>query len=127
MKKLTQLGCVMVIALVISGACIANKVDNRGVIHTVLLWLKQPGDDTHRQQLIRASDRLRTIPGVLDIRFGEMITSERAIVDDSFDVADVEAMNRYLVDPVHEAVVANEIKPLVNRILVYDFYDTLPE
>ena len=58
-------------------------VSNRGVVHTVFLWLQQPGDAQHRRQLVSASDRLRSIPGVLDIRFGEVIESERDIVDDS--------------------------------------------
>lgn len=101
----------------------------RGVVHTVYLWLKNPGNQQERQRLLTATDRLRTIPGVREIRFGEVIASGRDIVDDSFDVgiyfyfSDVAAMNRYLVHPLHKQVVEQDIKPLVERIVVYDFHD----
>ena len=104
--------------------------EQRGVVHTVFLWLKQPGNEAHRKHLIQATSRLQQIPGVLDIRFGEVISSERAIVDDSFDVGiyfyfnDVESMNRYLVHPLHQKTVQADIKPLVSEIRALDFYDT---
>ncbi len=106
------------------------EFDDRGVVHTVFLWLKQAGNDTHRHQLIRATDQLRGIPGVRDIRFGEVIDSDRDIVDDSFDVGiyfyfdDVDAMKAYLVHPLHRSIVETEIKPLVDRIVAHDFRDT---
>ena len=104
---------------------------SKGVVHTVFLWLKKPGDGQHRRQLLFATDRLRTIPGVLDIRYGEMIESDREIVDDSFDIgiyfyfSDVPAMKRYLVHPLHQAIVEQDIKPLVKRMVVHDFQDTV--
>ena len=104
--------------------------EQQGVVHTVFLWLKQPGNEAHREHLIKATERLRQIPGVLDIRFGEVISSDRAIVDDSFDVGiyfyfnDVESMNRYLVHPLHQKTVQEDIKPLVSEIRAHDFYDT---
>ncbi len=122
-------------ALVVSMLLVCNTVlaefSNEGVIHTVFLWLKKPGDEQHRRQLLIASNKLRTIGGVLDIRFGEMIESDRDIVDDSFDVgiyfyfSDVAAMNRYLVHPLHQATVEQQIKPLVDRIVVHDFQHTV--
>ncbi len=104
---------------------------NRGVVHTVFLWLDQPGDEQHRHRLLSATHRLRTIPGVREIRFGEMIESDRAIVDDSFDVGiyfyfdDVGAMNAYLMHPLHRTTEEQEIRPLVRRIVVHDFYDAV--
>ena len=123
----------LALSMLLAGNAAIADVSKRGVVHTVFLWLQQPGDAQHRQQLLKASDRLRSIPGVLDIRFGEVIESERDIVDDSFDVGiyfyfnDVAAMNAYLVHPLHKAVVAQEIKPLVKRIVVHDFFDINPE
>ena len=123
--------CLLVVAS-LSTARIANANsagEQRGVVHTVFLWLKQPGNETHRKHLIQATERLQQIPGVLDIRFGEVISSDRAIVDDSFDVGiyfyfhDVEAMNRYLVHPLHQRTVQQDIKPLVSEIRAHDFYD----
>ena len=122
---------VLVLLIALAGNAASAEYSNRGVVHTVFLWLKQPGNREHRLRLLSASERLRSIPGVHDIRFGEMIESNRAIVDDSFDVgiyfyfSDVGAMNDYLVHPVHKAVVEQEIKPLVERIVVHDFYDSI--
>ena len=115
------------LSMSLAGAAFAAEIDDEGVIHTVFLWLKQPGNPQHRQQLLQATDRLRAIPGVVDIRFGEKIESDRDIVDDSFDIgiyvyfADTAAMSRYLVHPLHTSVVTHDIKPLVSRIVVYDF------
>ena len=109
---------------------VAEAAEEQGVVHTVFLWLKEPGNTTHRNQLIMATDRLRHIPGVMDIRFGEVIKSTRTIVDDSFDVGiyfyfnDIAAMNDYLVHPVHKRTVAEDIQPLVKESRAYDFYDT---
>ena len=119
----------MAIASQLAGAHGMDGVSHKGVVHTVFLWLQQPGDQRHRQQLLQATERLRAIPGVLDIRFGEVIASDRDIVDDSFDVGiyfyfrDIAAMNRYLAHPVHTTVVKDEIEPIVNRIRAYDFHD----
>lgn len=122
------------IALVVSMLPVGNtaiaEFSNEGVVHTVFLWLKEPGDEHHRRQLLVASDRLRSIEGVLDIRFGEVVESDRPIVDDSFDVgiyfyfSDVAAMKRYLLHPLHKMTVEQDIKPLVDRIVVHDFQHT---
>ena len=129
--RLLQLVVVtLAISILLASNLTSAEFSNQGVIHTVYLWLKKPGDQQHRHQLLYASDRLRSIPGVLDIRFGESIASDRDIVDDSFDVGiyfyfkDVEAMNAYLRHPVHISVVEQRIKPLVNRITVHDFEHT---
>jgi hypothetical protein len=126
---LQQVGVTCLLLLLLCNTAIAEFVD-QGVVHTVYLWLKKPADTEHRQQLLTATERLRTIPGVLQIRFGEAIASDRAIVDDSFDVgiyfyfSDVAAMNDYLVHPLHRKVVEQDIKPVVERIVVHDFHDT---
>lgn len=118
---------VLMFSMFLAGAAFAAETDNGGVIHTVFLWQKEPGNEAHRRQLLLATNRLRAIPGVLDIHFGEKIESDRDIVDDSFDIgitmyfSDAEAMNEYLVHPLHQAIVEQEIRPLVDRIVVYDF------
>jgi len=48
-------------------------------------------------------------------------------VDDSFDVGilltfpDRQTMNAYLTHPDHKQAVKNVLKPLVSKIVVYDF------
>jgi hypothetical protein len=125
------LGITLAVSILPVGNTAIAEFSNEGVIHTVFLWLKKPGDVQHRRQLLIASDRLRSIEGVLDIRFGEMIESNRDIVDDSFDVgiyfyfSDVAAMDRYLAHPLHRATVEQDITPLVERIVVHDFQHTV--
>jgi hypothetical protein len=133
MKHKRPSGFLIVIAvlMMLAGNAASAEFNGRGVVHTVFLWLKDSGNVKHRQQLLLATDRLRDIPGVVDIRFGEMIESNRDIVDDSFDIGiyfyfnDVAAMKRYLVHPLHQTVVEQDIKPLVERIVVHDFQDTI--
>ena len=57
------------------------------IVHVVLVWLKQPGNTEHRHQIIEASRAFREIPGVVELRVGPPLPSERPVVDDSFDVA----------------------------------------
>jgi hypothetical protein len=97
--------------------------------HIVIVWLNEPGNTQHRQQLIDAAQVLTNIPGVLSVSAGEPVASERAIVDDSFDIAYIftfensESMRNYLIHADHRKVVANVIKPLVAKMVVYDFLD----
>ena len=133
MKRRSSL--VLVCALLVNIALVSHaamaEFSQRGVVHTVFLWLKHAGNEQHRLRLITATDQLRSIPGVRAIRIGEVIESDRSIVDDSFDVGiyfyfdDVSAMQAYLVHPLHQTIVDTEIKPLVNRIVVHDFQDTV--
>jgi hypothetical protein len=127
---LQRVGITCLLLLLLFCNTATAEFTDRGVVHTVYLWLKDPGNQQHRERLLTATDRLRTIPGVEEIRFGEVIESSRDIVDDSFDVgiyfyfSDIASMNRYLVHPLHRKVVEQAIKPVVERIVVHDFHDT---
>jgi hypothetical protein len=98
-----------------------------GVHHIVLVWLKQPGDSETRQRIIETSQSFAAIPGVLHVHAGVSMPSERHIVDDSFDVGititfpDRAAMESYLVHPTHTHAMHEIIRPLVRKIVVYDF------
>lgn len=100
---------------------------NQPVEHVVIAWLKQPGDPAAQQRIIAASQALTSIPGVVSLRAGTAVASERPIVDSSFDVAlvisftDKAALDSYLTHPLHVQLVQQTLKPLVERILVYDF------
>jgi len=100
--------------------------------HIVLIWLKLPGNPTHRSHLIEVSESFAAIPGVKSVAVGEPLLSNREIVDDSFDVAieltfeDKHALQSYLDHPDHLRVVEASLKPLADRIVVYDFVEPLP-
>ena len=99
------------------------------VVHVVLVWLKEPGNLKHRQRIIEISREFETIPGVIDVSVGEVVTSDRPIVDDSFDVglyltfSSVDAMNTYLADDRHQMALREIFRPLSERYIVYDFQD----
>ncbi len=100
--------------------------------HIVLVWLKLPGNPTHRSHLIKVSESFAAIPGVKSVAVGEPLLSDREIVDDSFDIAidltfeDKHALQSYLNHPDHLRAVEVSLKPLADRIVVYDFVTPFP-
>jgi hypothetical protein len=104
--------------------CAADEA--RPVEHVVIVWLKDSGNVEQRAKILDESIVLQSIPGVVSIKSGQVIASERSIVDSSFDVAlivsfsDRAALDAYLVHPVHVQLVEETLKPLVARIQVYD-------
>lgn len=128
MKKLLPV-CLMCL-LYLSPAVFAYEEDEPpGVIHVVLVWLKEPGNAEHRQRIIEGSKKLEGIPGIRELRVGQAIPSERDVVDDSFDIGlymtfpSEKAMQAYLTHIEHVEIVKNEFMPLMERYLVYDFTD----
>ncbi len=109
------------------GEASETEAAHDGINHVVLIWLKDPGNADHRARIIAGSHRLRTIPGVLEVRVGRVLPSDREVVDDSFDVALImtfpgtAALDAYVGHPRHRRLLAEVFRPLVDRILVYDF------
>ncbi|MEM7081775.1 MAG: Dabb family protein [Pseudomonadota bacterium] len=110
-------------------ACTVNlTIDNdEPLAHVVLVWMNEPGNPAHRAQLIAASERLRDIDGVVRVKTGQSIASDRDVVDDSFDVGiyveleSLDALKAYATDPLHLAILNNDIAPVTARYIVYDF------
>ena len=117
--------------LLCSFGCITvQQVENeRAIQHVVLCWLKEPGNTEHRNQIIEVSKTFRKIPGVLEVRVGKVIESDRSIVDDSFDVgilvtvSNVERLQEYLDHPIHQKAKQDVLLPLVEKVVVYDFQE----
>ena len=101
----------------------------RAVTHVVVCWLKDPGNADARDRIIEASRSFSAIPGVLSVRAGPVLPSERSIVDDSFDVAivlsfeDSQALAHYLKHPQHEKALREVLQPLVRKVTMYDFVE----
>lgn len=110
-------------------ASIPQTEPEQAIQHVVLCWLKEPGNSGHRAQIMEVSKTFRSIPGVLEVRVGEVIASDRAIVDDSFDVAilvvvpDVRRLQEYLDHPIHQQAKQDVLLPLVDKVVVYDFQE----
>ena len=120
----------LILVLIIGSlGCVSYEKDDRekAIQHVVLCWLKEPGNQVHRNQIIEVSKTFRNIPGVLEVRVGEVIESDRAIVDDSFDVAILvvvpngRRLQEYLDHPIHDQAKQDVLLPLVDRVVVYDF------
>ena len=83
----------------------------------------------NRERIVNATKSFREIPGVMEVRAGQVITSERSVVDDSYDigilvvVADAKSLNEYLEHPIHQKAKKDVLVPLVSKILVYDFQE----
>lgn len=102
------------------------KESSGPVSHVVIAWLKKPGDAEARKKFIDTTKSFSTLPGVIDHRVGTVLPSGRKVVDSSFDVATVitfenrKALLAYLKHPRHEHAVKNTLKPLVEKVIVYD-------
>ena len=112
-----------------SGCVTASKPAAAGKIyHVGLVWLKEPGNATHRQKIVTAAHAFaREIPEVQFLSVGQSPPSPSPYVDDSFDVcvvmqfADKAAMERYNQHPVHQKAAQEAFLPLSKKILFYDF------
>lgn len=117
----------LLLGLLFSNVGIANAEGNKKISHVVMVWLKQPGNEQQRTAFIKASEQLGNLPGILNRHVGVVMPSNRAIADDTFDVAvtvtlkNKAALAAYLTNPKHKKILKDKIKPLTNRVVVYDF------
>lgn len=113
--------------LIITGCASAPRIAPAGAVsHVVLFWLKVPDEEAAVDRLIETSEEFRKIPGVLDVQCGTAIPSERPVVDDSYDLAvivtcdNADALQSYLEHPLHKIAAEEIVKPLVERVQIYD-------
>lgn len=125
-------GSALAFLLAASGCATVPRPDAGAVHHVVLCWLKAPGNADHRTRIMEVSRSFRRIPGVLDVRVGEVLASDRPIVDDSFDVAitfvfaDTRRLAEYVAHPAHRKATDEALLPLLKRVVVYDFKEAGP-
>ena len=118
---------IVLLSLLISKVNFVAADENKHVTHVVMVWLNEPGNEKHRAVFIKASKELNDLPGIVNRHVGVVVPSDRKIVDDTFDVAvsvtleSQAALQAYLNDPKHKKVLHDKIKPLINRIVAYDF------
>jgi hypothetical protein len=97
------------------------------VNHVVLVWLKAGTAPEVQQKIIEGSKELKSIGQIRELQVGTAIPSDRPIVDDSFSLGilmrfdSVEDMNAYLKDPRHVQFVDTQVKPYLQKLVVYDF------
>jgi len=96
------------------------------VIHHVFFWLKNPGNQADRAQLMEG---LRTLTGVKQVKqllIGTPArTEQRTVVDSTYDVSELMyfdsavEQDEYQVDPIHKAFV-EKYSHLWEKVIVYD-------
>ena len=117
----------IVTLLALVGCSSIKSAHGHALHHVVLCWLKEPGNAKHRNQIIEVSKSFHKISGVLKVRAGQVVSSEREIVDDSFDVAiliivsDQKRLTEYLDHPIHQKAKKDVLLALVDKIVIYDF------
>ncbi len=123
MKLILTLAASLVLA---SCATTAPPAGSGTVDHIVLIWLKRPGNATDRQAILNASEDLRVIPGIQFLDAGTALASDRPVVDDSFDIGltmrfdSAKSLQAYEKHPLHVEKVTQVLKPLSEKIHVYD-------
>tara|TARA_B100000073_G_scaffold19927_1_gene15862 strand:+ start:326 stop:724 length:399 start_codon:yes stop_codon:yes gene_type:complete len=127
MKSISKYISIFLTLILVSLPLKAEEFKNdEPVYHIVLIWLKTYRNEMRINKIINASKELKNIPGVLEVTTGKVLRSSRVIVDDTFDVsviikfASKDYLNDYLVHPIHVKIANEVIKPLANKITVYD-------
>jgi hypothetical protein len=93
----------------------------------VIFWTESADNAAADELIAGAMSYLRDIPGVLQFHVGRMVPSERALVDQSYQVAlnlvfpDKKAQDAYQAHTRHVEFVEKVFKRLCRKAVVYDF------
>lgn len=126
MKKLFVMAQALVLGCLLFATPVHAKEEGKEITHVIMVWLNNTGDEKVREEFVKISETLNDLPGIVYRHVGIVSTSDRQIVDDTFDVAitvtlkDKAALKGYLEHPKHKEVL-KKIKPMVNRVVAYDF------
>jgi hypothetical protein len=129
MKRVILVLAVLVMVAPILQSCSwsLRKVESGEIHHIIIVWLKNPGNEEDTKFIIDASRKLRSIPGVKTIEIGQVVKSDRKIVDSSYDVAvkmtfsSIENMHKYLSHPDHVRLAKEVLMPKIKKIKVFDY------
>lgn len=95
--------------------------------HIVVFWTDPARADAGDEVLAGAIRHLSAIPGIVQFHAGKMVPSSRSVVEQSYQVAlnlvfpDRGTQEAYQAHPQHVEFVERYVKPLVRKIMVYDF------
>lgn len=126
MPKLHFLLAGLLISLLCACSAVSQPPANAPLQHIVVVWLRDAGNEVHRQRLLEASQQLKQIPGIISVQGGSVIADSRPVVDSSFDVAlvismqDRATLQQYVQHPIHKKLLSEVFKPLIERYKVYD-------
>lgn len=122
----TLIPTLLLLSFLLTSCASTSGEDDGTVHHIVLCWLKEPENEEARRAVIDGSKRLEDIPGVIHVEAGGPVPSDRAIVEDSFDVGivivlrDRAALAAYATNPMHLAILKEVLLPVTERYQVID-------
>lgn len=116
--------------LPLSNKASAGEVQLKGaLIHHVFFWLKEPKNEAHKKQLVKALNDLLKVETIKLSHIGFPAgTESRDVVDHSYSVsymtmfADQAGQDAYQVHPLHVKFV-EENSHLWEKVVVYDSVD----
>ena len=116
--------------LPLSRSASAGEIKLKGaLIHHVFFWLKEPGNEAHKKQLVQALNKLLKVETIRMSHIGFPAgTESRDVVDHSYSVSYMVMFNNqaeqdaYQVDPIHTKFV-EENQHLWEKVVVYDSVD----
>lgn len=126
-----EIAAMMAIGSVGAGAALASTSATAAppaaaLVHHVFFWLKSPGAEADRAQLIAGLATLRAIPVIRNLLIGVPAPTEnRDVVDASYDVSELMYFDNavdqksYQDHEIHQAFVKN-CSHLWQRVVVYD-------
>jgi len=123
-------GLVLVCVVTSCASLQSPSSTNPRVMHVVICWLKDPKDLHARNDLIETAKSFSAIPGVLDVKAGEVLSGKRPMVDSSFDVAvtiyfkNEQALRDYEQHPIHQRAVQEKLLPLAKKTTCCFIYPT---
>lgn len=116
-------------ALATAPIAMAQTGDNEKksqVIHHVFFWLKKPGNEADRKELMEGLKTLTGVPQVKKLLIGTPArTEQRTVVDSTYDVSELmyfdsaAEQDEYQVHAVHKAFV-EKYSHLWEKVVVYD-------
>ena len=129
LKKLAA-GAAVAGLLPLSNKASAGEVQLKGaLIHHVFFWLKEPKNEAHKKQLVKALNDLLKVETIKLSHIGFPAgTESRDVVDHSYSVsymtmfADQAGQDAYQVHPLHVKFV-EENSHLWDKVVVYDSVD----
>jgi hypothetical protein len=95
--------------------------------HVVIFWTVPLNRGAADELIAGMNQLLKNIPGVLQFHVGKMSPSPRPVVEQSYQVGlnitfpNKPAEQAYQTHPQHLEFVEKYVKPLVMKVVVYDF------
>ncbi len=103
------------------------RYDARMFSHIVIFWTDPAKSEAADALVAGAKQYLSRAPGILQFHVGKMVPSQRAVVDQSYQVAlnivfdTKKSQDNYQEHPQHLEFVEKVFKPNCQKVVVYDF------